>query len=145
MGKYITCFLGNTNEVTNLAEYEKYFVLYSADDWRAGSGDAVFTYSDQNGDEALLFIVENPNFGISLRYDRRVAGDTKDRSWFSIGNPAKIPEVVDASDDVFVPLGSFLSPLGAWEVVKGFFSTPLNLPAEVKWIDAESDTICWNY
>ncbi|PHI32697.1 hypothetical protein CRN84_14500 [Budvicia aquatica] len=57
--------------------------------------------------------------------------------WYSVGNADKLDTLVDADTDLYIPLGSCLTPTIAFKVIEDFFRNPLIKSEIVEWVNAD--------
>ena len=120
---------------SNINDYKPYFLDYEANK-NEYSNSGYFEYKHEvGGDITLFFVTVNGEF--SLRYDYNVPNSSSEPSYYSIGNPDTINEIVDAGDENMIPLGSLLNADAAWLALNEFFNNPKQKPASIKWINAE--------
>lgn len=140
--KIVSCFPGlPDNKNANLDDYSRYFLEYQKEYWDEFGGEGYFEYQSDNGD-VILFFVDYFGKGVSLRYDYNIPSVKEGTCWYSVGEKEKMQEIVDADCDLFIPLGSCLSPEAAFSVISDFFMDPLNKSDKVKWVDA--DELDWS-
>jgi hypothetical protein len=138
VSEFSVVFLGE-GPVTSpmLSDYAPHFLSFSALEWRRGGGDGVFSFIQDGLSLAALVVLHDGGGGVSVRHDlarQRMA-------FYSVANADKMNEIVDVGDDQFAPLGSFVSPLSAWQAIEDFFQRPLEKSARLSWMDAQE--IVW--
>ncbi len=128
-------------ENANLDDYSKYFIEYKKEYWDEHGGEGCFKYQSNNGD-VIIFFVDYFGKGISLRYDYNIPNVKEGLCWYSVGKKERMQEMVDASSDLYIPLGSCLTPDVAFSVIKDFFIDPLNKSKKIEWVNA--DDLDWS-
>lgn len=142
MFKFKCFFLDNAvSTVPQLESYADFFLHYQPSKWQIGSGDGVFSFVSNEGDRYDLFVLENPDLGISVRSNSRCRADTEGHEFYSVAFHEKIHQIVDAGDEQFAPAGSFLKPEVAWLAVEDFFNDPQQKSERIQWI--ASNDIVW--
>ena len=138
MSEFTSYFLDH-DLVTNpaLSSYTDFFVNYKPSKWDRGCGDGIFSFVSDSGDKSELSVIENENFGISVRYNFRKSGERKSSEFYSVGSPEKISQIENVGEDHLVPVGSFLKPAEAWIAVEDFFDNPTQKSGRIEWIDSE--------
>lgn len=121
--------------------YRDYFINFSPNDWIRGAGDGVFDAKCENGDVATLSLLGGHQNKISIRFNHRLSGERKGVEFYSLARQELINTVKDVGEDQFAPLGSFLEPEIAWQVIEDFFTNPTQKSNKIKWI--KSDLIQW--
>lgn len=104
----------------DLQFYAGFFLNYQPSMWQKGCGDGVFSFISEKGDKSELAVLENKEFGISVRYNFRANGERRGVEYYSVDDPQKMNQVEDFGEDQFVPAGSFLQPKIAWLAVEDF-------------------------
>ncbi len=116
-----------------LDTYRPYFEEYSAEVWGVVPGEAAFLYETHLGLESALFILDNGTGSFSVRLDVSVLR----KSFYSVGSMDTMGDFIDAGDDQFAPVGSFVAPAVAWMAVEDFFTSPLECSPRLTWMDTE--------
>ncbi|MBC9932013.1 hypothetical protein [Chitinophaga qingshengii] len=83
----------------------------------------------------LFFILLSPD-KISFRYDCNIPDARRGSAWYSVTDMEN-RAVVDAGDEQFVPLASFVDKATALEIIAQFFRQPEEKPAAVHWASAD--------
>lgn len=124
---FVLNFLGQGTRRNPAPDYFRgYFLEYRPEKWVAPVSGGSLKYIDENDKHYDLVISHSREAGISLAY---AAGEGSEGVYFvSVGEPAKLSEIIDVGVDEFVPLGSFVTPKQAWVVVEQFLKNPTKLP-----------------
>jgi hypothetical protein len=138
MSKLFCYFLDNEiDENPTPEKYSDFFINYHPSKWKRGSGDAVFSFEDNNNNGAVLSVIESEKLGISVRYNIIKSDRNENSEFYSVGDEAKINLVEDVGDDQFVPIGSFIEPNLAWLTIEDFLSSPLNKSKKIRWVNSK--------
>lgn len=138
MSEFSAIFLGYGPVAPPSASvYATHFLNFSASEWRAGGGDGVFSFMQDGLSLSVLYVLHDGAGRVSVRHD--FARERK--AFYSVAKVDEMNDIVDVGDDQFAPLGSFVSPLSAWQAVEDFFQRPLERSARLRWLDAEE--IAW--
>ncbi len=142
MSEFKCIFLDyDVDENPKLQFYADFFLNYHPSMWQKGGGDGVLSFVSDKGDKSELTVLENKEFGISVRYNFRAAGERRGAEYFSVCDQQKMNHVEDFGDDQIVPAGSFIQPKKAWLAVEDFFKNPLVKSGRIAWLN--SDDISW--
>jgi hypothetical protein len=94
--------------------------------WKQGSGDAILRFKEGKADRRML-IMPNEMYGIYLKFL-----DEAGEEWLSLGEPGRLKEVTECSDEWFASIGLFVSRERAWLAVE-----------ELAQIGVRTDKIAW--
>lgn len=120
---------------SNINDYKPYFLDYEVNK-NEYSNSGYFEYKHEaGGDIVLFFVAVNGKF--SLRYDDNVPNSSSEPSYYSVGNPDAIHQIIDAGDENMIPFGSLLDADTAWLVINEFFDHPKQKSTSIKWVNAE--------
>lgn len=116
------------------SEWKKYFSEYNPEIWDA-EGDGVLQYYSEDNKEFSLIIVHWRGVGFLLQLACRDLETNRSR-WckFSVSDSSKLTEFQE-QDDLYYPVGCFLSPNEAWLAVEDFLNAPTNPSSRINWID----------
>lgn len=119
---------------SDINDYKSYFFDQESNG-NEYSNSGYFEYKHETGDIILFFVTVNGKF--SLRYDDNTPNSSLKPSYYSIGNPDTINEIIDAGDENMIPLGSLLDADITWLIINDFFDSPEQKSSSVKWVNAE--------
>ncbi|WP_143312771.1 hypothetical protein [Chitinophaga eiseniae] len=101
-----------------------------------------FEYRMKDGAAIILFFVARTPDQFSFRYDYNVPDARNGTAWYSVTD-AHTRTVIDAGDEQYVPLVSFVSLPVALEIVMQFFRQPEEKSAAANW--QQADFFDWPY
>ena len=122
----------DTAEVADPAHYRHFFLEYAPEKWAGDVSGGAFQYFHGEDDEYTLMFSHSAEHGISLSYTTDAGGAYS--MLVSVGDPARMDEIIDVGVDELRPVGSFISPQDAWVIVEGFLTAPMEKPASDKMI-----------
>ena len=138
MSKFYCHFLDQALGVNpKLENYSDFFLNYHPSKWKIGCGDGVFSFENEDGDSAVLSVIESEIYGISVRYNFRKGGQKENHEFYSVSDRQMMNQVEDVGDDQFVPVGSFLKPNLAWLAVEDFLENPLQKSVRIDWANSK--------
>lgn len=129
-------FMGDEEDNPQLDKYKHFYLGDVVPTGATKLVQGVFSASLSSGGMCSLFVNGEIGHRVSLRYDRNGVLEKDGGEWFSIGDAGRFDEIVDAADETFVPLGSYIDPGLAWRVTSAFFQNPFDLPDCVEWFDS---------
>nr|WP_295865120.1 hypothetical protein [uncultured Chitinophaga sp.] len=101
-----------------------------------------FEYRMKDGAAIVLFFIARTPDQFSFRYDYNVPDARSGTTWYSV-TEKDIRTTVDAGDEQYVPLVSFVSLPVALEIITQFFRQPGDRPAAASW--QRADFFEWPY
>ena len=123
--------LGYTSEqLTDLSLFEKHLQHYRSEEW--DSGDAVLTFRDDEA-RCSLVILHARSLGFSFLLAQTCIGDQRLEMVPAV-DLARIHDFTEIDDGIAQPIGSFMGPERALEVVREFYDDPKAIPHAVEWI-----------
>jgi len=130
MGRFNLNFLDHpTRTVADPKDYEDYFLNYSKPKWRTDPSGASFRYRDDDKVNYTCTLAHAPDYGI-LVWLRSNSVARRETYWdyVSLHNADELDEMVDVSSEEYYPVGCFIGPKQAWELVKAFLLNPTEEP-----------------
>jgi len=127
----------DSGEASDLPRIEGSFIAYTPEQWREGSGDGIFTCTDDEKGVADLYLIDDGKGKVSVRYNHRKNGERSSVEFYSVGDRSRIDTILDVGEDQFVPSGSLIDPRLAWKVLNEFVSSPHEIPQSVEWISSQ--------
>ncbi len=124
-------------EDASLDSFAAYFKPKHANCWGDKANSGHFKFENGSGGSVILFFARYSESEISLRYDFNIPSVRGGLCWYSVGNTDKLDTLVDADTDLYIPLGSCLTPTIAFKVIEDFFRNPLIKSEIVEWVNAD--------
>ena len=127
----------DSGSAPDLPKIESSFLAYTPEKWREGTGDGMFTCTDEEKGVSDMYLIDDGKSGISVRYNHRDRGERRGSEFYSIADRKIMDNIIDVGEDQFVPEGSLLAPTVAWMVLNEFVRSPHKLPTCVEWISSQ--------
>lgn len=134
MGQFINT-IKQFGEGINIENWKAAFDQYDPDAffWESFEG-GVIHYIDE--DMAYKLLIEHrPGIGFLLQYNAKKDGEHGYlSSLLSLSDKSKL-SVFSELDEIYYPVGCFLAPLEALNVIEDFTVTPKEPSARISWVD----------
>lgn len=121
----------STDQQPSVEMYRDYFLDFNPAYWNKGSCGASFVCQEDDGSQYSITMMLAPENGLCLLYSRRLNGIRDE--FCSVGNPTKQTSFIEVGDNLYMPLGSVISPMDALHTLEVFFASPADSPATIQW------------